>query len=69
MKKLSIKNPNLAMQVGLLVFVLAECARKFFGLGGVGASDLSDAGLGLLMGISIALMLLSVVMRKNKTSC
>lgn len=69
MMKFYPKKPSILFQVGIAVFVLAEVSRRFFGLGAVGASDLSDAGLGFLMGISIALMLLSIVIRKRNSAC
>ena len=59
------KTPDRLLIAGLVMLVLANFSMRFVHPGPLLPEDLVDGGNGLLMGLAIGLMLLSVVRRRR----
>lgn len=63
-----LKNPSVAMRVGMSSLILASASRFFLHPRGWLSADMVDAVTGFLYGIAIATLLLSVVLHRRDYS-
>jgi hypothetical protein len=63
------RNLNALMRTGLLFLIAASLWRWFVHPGAFLPEDLRDGILGLFYGISITCLLLSVIRRRDRSSC
>lgn len=62
--KAHLKDPCNTLRIGMFFLILANLSRYFLKPGGVLTEDWTDGLTGLFYGLSIALLLLSVVRRR-----
>jgi hypothetical protein len=61
-----MKNPDTVMRIGLLFLILASLSRWFFQSHPGFPETLADGGTGLLYGLAIGSLLLSIRMKGNR---